>query len=61
MGDVTWAAVGVLVPIIVSGFALLWQMGDRHHRDLVELRTELRGEIAEIRSVILRHFGDHTR
>lgn len=61
MGDVTWAAVGVLAPIMVAGFGLLWQMAERHHRDLVELRTQLPAEIAEIRTALLRHFDDHTR
>jgi len=70
MGDVTWAAPGVLVPILVAGFGLLWQLGDRQHRDVERLRSELRAEVhtgfAELRQAIaaltdaqLRHLDGH--
>ena len=70
MEDVTWSAVGILVPTLVAGFGLLWQLGDRHHRDIERLRSELRAEMhagfAELRQAIaaltdaqLRHLDRH--
>ncbi|HYD10708.1 MAG TPA: hypothetical protein VEA78_11445 [Acidimicrobiales bacterium] len=73
MGDVTWAAaVGVIVPILVAGFGLLWQMGDRQRREIDQLRSELRAEMsagfADVRQAVtalteahMRHLEHHAR